>query len=134
MNTEHLGQKGQLVGVFEESMVIQLHGRFDETQFWSQPEALRLLKDQLVTSIAGQTPHRVAEQPMPLRPAEKSSRPSFFGRRTSQAPVAKPVAESNQPPVQVDVGLDEANFRSLNDYGLYETLRGPALKVVVDIR
>lgn len=109
-------------------MLIQLEGRQDTLQFWTQEEARIELQKQMLAAISDGIPGTATEPQLPPPPASKSS---FFGKKSSKAPeVAKPV----KVPVMVDVQLDEAHFRAENEYGLYETLRCRCLLVMVDVR
>ncbi|KAK4498139.1 hypothetical protein PRZ48_010795 [Zasmidium cellare] len=128
-------RKGELVGFPEDErpIMIQLEGRYDGTQFWTQREALDLLKEQMLLELGGVLPTPVVEQPLPPRP-EPQSKSSFWGRKQSKAPEPRPVAKPPKPPVTVDVEMDQVNFRTETEYGLYETLRGRAVLVTVDVR
>ena len=114
-------------------IVIQLQGRSDETQFWTQEEALELLKDQLFTVIAGEAPERTIE-PLPPRAPPLQKRSSMFGRKVKKEPEPVPDLTAKKAPVTVDVQLDQVHFRTETEYGLYETLRARAIMVTIDVR
>lgn len=65
------------------------------------------------------------QEVLPERPAIEQTRSSFWGRKSSKVQVqesksVRPVT----PPVRVEVEMDQVNFRTETDFGLYETLRG----------
>lgn len=72
-------------------------------------------------------------EPLPPRP-EPQPKSSFWSRKQSKAPEPRPVAKQSEPPVTVDVEMDQVNFRTETEYGLYETIRGRAVLVTVDVR
>ena len=113
--------------------MIQLEGRQDTLEFWTQQEALHQLQNQMLAAISDSVPTSIPEslpeRPLPP-PAMKSS---FFGRKQSKTPQEVSEIQAVKPPVRVDVHLDEAHFRSETEYGLYETLRGRCVLVTVDV-
>jgi len=128
--------RGQLVGFSEDEapFLIQLEGRQDSMQFWTQQSALSLLQEQMLASISDDvTPPSVTNTTLPERPSV-SSKPSFFGRKGGKAADVKPLTKSKQPSVSVEVQLDEAHFRSETEFGLFETARARAVLVVVEVR
>jgi hypothetical protein len=120
-----------LVGFDEEVVLVQLEGRIDSNQFWTQPEALEELQKLLYFAIAGEAPVQPVEQ-RPLLP-KKPPRSSWFGRKSSSTIDQIPVAAPAKPPVSVDVQLKEVHFRTANDYGLYETTRARAILTTVEL-
>ncbi|KAK4613586.1 hypothetical protein CLAFUW4_09459 [Fulvia fulva] len=129
--------RGQLVGFPEDDrpILIQLEGRYDSTQFWSQQEALDLLRDQTLVAVAGDVPTPLPMvEPLPERPAQPK-RSSFWGRKSSQPTgPSKPAPKQSKPPVSVEVQSEQANFRTETEYGLYETVCGRTVLLVVDVR
>jgi hypothetical protein len=69
--------------------------------------------------------------PPPPPPPQKTS---WFGRKSSKAAVPVRAEVPAACPVTVDVLLDEINFRSETEYGLYETSRAKVVMAVVDVR
>ena len=128
--------RGQLVGFAEDDrpILIQLEGKYDSTQFWSQQEALDLLRDQTLAAVAGDVPSpQPIVEPLHERPAQQT-RSSFWSRKSSQvAAPSKPVPKLKSP-VSVEVQSEQANFRTETEYGLYETVRGRTVLLVVDVR
>jgi hypothetical protein len=113
----------------ERPTVIQLEGNQDTIEFWTQPEAIDELQNQLYAAVAEDVPQQLPERPA-APPAVKSS---MFSRRQNKTVVTK-APKPYRPPVTVEVQLDEAHFRSETEYGLYETLRGRAVLVTVVVR
>ncbi|USW56015.1 hypothetical protein Slin15195_G093340 [Septoria linicola] len=126
--------KGELVGFDEDDLpiMVQLEGQYDGSRFWSQSEAIALLRDQMLKELGGETVAVPVREALPQRPVEPS-RSSFWGRKPSRVVETKP-ARPTTPPVTVDIELDQVNFRTENDYGLYETIRGKGLLMSVVIR
>ncbi|KAF2206772.1 hypothetical protein CERZMDRAFT_103073 [Cercospora zeae-maydis SCOH1-5] len=126
--------RGELVGFSEDDLpiVIQLDGQYDGSQFWSQDEALLLLKDQMLTELGGGPATNPLREALPGRPIEQL-RSSFWGRKTNRSVASQPVVPP-PPPVTVDVEWDQVNFRTETEFGLYETIRGRAVLMKVDIR
>lgn len=114
-------------------ILIQLEGRYDGTQFWTQREALDLLKEQMLLELGGVLPTPLVERELPPLP-EPQPRSSFWSRKQSKAPEPRPAMKPPKPPVTVDVEMDQVNFRTETEYGLYETIRGKAVLVTVDVR
>ena len=130
-------RKGQLVGFPEDEIptLIQLEGRQDTMEFWTQDEARRELRVQMLAAISDDLPARIAEPSLPERTAPTPSvRSSFFSRKQSKAPTVAMQAAPVKAPVAVDVQLEEAHFRGETEYGLYETQRCRGLLVDVDVR
>ena len=115
-------------------ILIQLEGRQDTLEFWMQQDALEQLQSQMLAAISD-TETGSGERPLPERPIPTTkSKSSFFGRKQTKEPEVMAVPKQMQPPVSVDVRLDEVHFRTETEYGLYETLRGRGVLVVVDVR
>lgn len=119
----------------EEPILIQLDGLYDGTQFWTQQEALELLRQQTLDAVSGNVPTiDVEEGPAFLeRPPAPQTKTSFWNRKKSTVRgcvLPKPA----RPPVTVDVELDQANFRAENAFGLFETLRGRAVVLTIEVR
>lgn len=114
--------------------VIQFEGRQNGTQFWSQDEALHELEVQLRNAVSDsvETTSRRTEEYIPPPPPPKKS--PWFGRKASKAPEPWKEELPAEPPVIVDVQLDELHFRSETEYGLYETLRARVVLAIVDVR
>ena len=129
-------RKGQLVGYSEDHIptLIQLEGLYDTLEFWMQQEALDQLHSQMLVSLSDNVQTHVERQSLPERPTAPVAKPSFFGRKPSKAMETTPVPKPGPAPVTVNVQLDEAYFRTENEYGLYETLRGRCVLVEVDVR
>ncbi|KAF2173802.1 hypothetical protein M409DRAFT_16073 [Zasmidium cellare ATCC 36951] len=129
-------KRGELVGFPEDDrpILIQLEGRYDGTQFWTQREALDLLKEQMLMELGGAIPAPAVEQTPPPPPIESQPKSSFWTRKQSKAPEARPITKQPKPPVTVDVEMDQVNFRTETEYGLFETIRGRAVLVTVDVR
>jgi hypothetical protein len=130
-------RKGQLVGFPEDEMptLIQLEGRQDTMEFWTQDEARRELQAHLLVAISDELPAKVADPPLPERttPAP-SAKASFFSRKQSKAPTVAMKTSPVKAPVTVNVQLEEAHFRGETEYGLFETQRCRGLLVTVDVR
>lgn len=115
-------------------MLVQLEGRYDVTEFWTQQEALQELHDQMLGELVGDQP-QLAEQPLPERPAPPPAvKASFWGKKQSKGRQEVSVAKPVKAPVTVDVQTEQVNFRTENEYGLYETLRSRAVMMAVDVR
>ena len=89
----------------------------------------------MLTELGGDAPAMPVREALLERPAVEQTRSSFWGRKSSKVQVqesrpARPVS----PPVKVEVEMDQVNFRTENDFGLYETIRGKGVVVKVDIR
>nr|POE65373.1 hypothetical protein CFP56_73018 [Quercus suber] len=129
-------RKGQLVGfdVDEPPIIVQLESRQDRMEFWAQDAALMTLRQQFLAAISSDIP--ALPEPvgptLPNPPATNKS--SWLGRKQSKTPNRQPSAASVKPPVTVQVSLDEAHFRSETEYGLYQTLRGRCVLVVIELR
>lgn len=128
-------RQGQLVGFNEDEppIVVQLEGSQDHIEFWVQEAALATLREQFMAAISNDLPALpVPLKPtLPVRPA--TSKSSWFGRKQSKMPEDEPVATAVKAPVTVQVFLDEAHFRSETEYGLYQTLRGRCVFVVIEV-
>lgn len=129
-------KSGQLVGFADDDqpILVQLEGRYDVTEFWTQKEALQELHDQMLGEIVGDQPH-LAEQPLPERPAPPHVvKTSFWGKKQSRVQQEAAVTKPAKAPVAVNVQIEQVNFRTENEYGLYETLRSRAVMMAVDVR
>ncbi|PPJ54348.1 hypothetical protein CBER1_07108 [Cercospora berteroae] len=128
-------RRGELVGFSDDELpiVIQLDGQYDGSQFWSQDEALSLLRDQMSTELGGDPPMRPMRETLPERPSEQP-KSSFWGRKSNKPIAGKPVAVAPPPPVTVEVEMDQVNFRTETEFGLYETVRGRGVLMTVYIR
>jgi len=136
-SNQDASRKGQLVGFPEDEtpILIQLEGRQDTLEFWTQEEARKELQSEMLAAISDGLPAKAFEAPLPERPTlSSSSKSSFFGRKQGKAPAAPVQATPVKPPVVVDVQLDEVHFRAETEYGLYETLRCRCLLVTVEVR
>jgi len=116
-------------------IVIQLEGRHDTTEFWTQRQAISLLQSQLLEAVSDNIPARpVVTEPLPPK-GQPPGKMSLFGRKQSKAPQPKEVQpEPAGPPVVINVEVDQVNFRTETEYGLYETLRGHAVLLAVHIK
>ena len=115
--------------------MIQLEGRQDTLEFWTQEDARSHLQRQMLAAITNSVPTMPVEQPLPERPAPPPAmRSSLFGRKQSKAPEVNAAPKPIVPPITIEVQLDEVHFRTETEYGLYETLRGRAVLVTVDVR
>lgn len=111
---------------------IQFEGSQNGTQFWQQDEVLSELKVQLHNAISDGMPrHRPEVIALPPPPPQKSS---WFGRKSSKTAVPIRAEVPAACPVTVNVHLDEINFRSETEYGLFETLRAKVVMAIVDVR
>lgn len=129
-------KNGQLVGFPDDDqpILVQLEGRYDVTEFWTQEEALEELHDQMLGEMVGDQPH-LAEQPLPERPAPPPAvKTSFWGKKQSRVQQEAAVTKPAKAPVAVNVQIEQVNFRTENEYGLYETLRSRAVMMAVDVR
>ncbi|KJX92875.1 hypothetical protein TI39_contig5817g00002 [Zymoseptoria brevis] len=130
-------KRGQLVGYAhgEEPILIQLDGLYDGTQFWTQQEALELLRQQTLEAVSGNVPTIDVEKgPAFLdRPPAPQTKTSFWSRKQSTIR-ERVLPKQARPPVTVDVELDQANFRAENAFGLFETLRGRAVVLTIEVR
>ena len=136
-DTIDASRKGQLVGFPEDEtpILIQLEGRQDTLEFWTQEEARKELQSEMLAAISDGLPTKAGDPPLPERPMPSSgSKSSFFSRKQGKAPAVMVQASSVQAPVVVDVQLDEVHFRAETEYGLYETLRCRCLLVAVEVR
>ena len=102
-------------------------------EFWTQQEALDQLQNQILDAISDSVPIQPIAQALPVRPQPPASKSSFFGRKSTSSEPARE-SKTSKPPVSVTAELDEVHFRSENDYGLYETLRGRCVLVTVEVR
>ncbi|WPH00157.1 Hypothetical protein R9X50_00298000 [Acrodontium crateriforme] len=130
-------RKGQLVGFADgdSPLIIQLEGRHDSLEFWLQMEAIADLRNQMYLSIAGALPAAALPQvPPPQRPPQQTPQRSWFGSKQEKAPNNDTtlLPMSTRPLVLVEVKIEEVNFRTENKFGLYETLRGKAVTMVVE--
>lgn len=115
-------------------ILIQLDGRHDTLEFWTQREAISSLETQLLAAVADDLPAPSITQPLPL-PEAPPKKSSMFGRRAVKAsPSLSRPQTADTSPVKVKAQLSETNFRDENEYGLYETVRGRALLVSVQVR
>ncbi|GIZ49060.1 hypothetical protein CKM354_001210000 [Cercospora kikuchii] len=127
-------RRGELVGFSDDDLpiVIQLDGQYDGSQFWSQDEALSLLKTQMLTELGGSpATHRIRET-LPERPREQPK--SFWGRKSNKPMAFDPVMVAPAPSVTVEVEMDQVSFRSETEFGLYETMRGRGVLMKVHIQ
>lgn len=135
------GRKGVLVGFPDDDAptMIQFEGRQNSTQFWTQDEALYDLRIQLLRAVSDGMPVELTREqprealPPPPPPAKKSS---WFGRKSAAkaSEIVQPIhSVPTTRPFKVDVQLDEANFRSETEYGLYETLRARVVVAIVEV-
>lgn len=115
-------------------LLVQLEGRYDGTQFWTQQEALDLLRDHVLSAVAGDMPKPFIQRTLPDRPPPQA-KTSLFGRKPGKSTeLPKPAPVLQQLPAVVDVQLDQVNFRRENEYGLFETTRGRAVVMMIDVR
>jgi hypothetical protein len=115
--------------------LIQLEGRQDTLEFWTQEEARKELQSEMLAAISDDLPTKAIEPSLPERPTPSSAtKSSFFGRKQGKEPTVAVQANPVKPPVVVDVQLDEVHFRAETEYGLYETLRCRCLLVAVEVR
>lgn len=128
-------REGDLVGFSDDELpvLIQLEGRADTLEFWSQPEALGLLQGQMMAAISDSVPTPAEEAPLPERPPP-ATKSSFFGRKQSKSTEQKPLPKKVQAPVTVEVQLDEIYFRTETEYGLMQTVGGRAVVLGVEVR
>jgi hypothetical protein len=126
----------------EEPQIVRLEGQMDRTEFWrvqSVVEELeRRLKDALNASPNIRAPSPREAQP----PAPKPSR-NFFGRiadrmnQEERDPNGNPEVGVKQPEVGqvlVKVRLEEIVLRTVNDFGLYDTMSKQCVIIRVDAR
>ena len=113
--------------------IIQFEGSQNGTQFWQQDAVLSELKVQLHNAVSDGLPRQHPEA-VALPPPPPPQKTSWFGRKSSKAAVPVRTEVPAACPVTVDVQLDEINFRSEAEYGLYETLRVKVVMAVVDVR
>ncbi|EME42231.1 hypothetical protein DOTSEDRAFT_54653 [Dothistroma septosporum NZE10] len=128
--------RGQLVGFPEDDrpILIQLEGKYNGIQFWSQQEALDLLRDQTLAAVIGDVSvMQPVVVPLPERPA-KQTWSSFWGRKSSLAAGPSRSPKQTKPPVSVEVRSEQANFRTETAYGLHETVRGRTVMMIVEVR
>ena len=90
----------------------------------------------MLSAVSNEVPNSSLGEAVAERTSPKStSKSSWFGRnQQTKSPIGKAATVLPKASVVVDVQLDEAHFRSENEYGLYETLRGRCVLVSVDIR
>jgi hypothetical protein len=118
----------------DEPILIQLDGLYDGTQFWTQQEALDLLRQQTLEAVSGHVPAmRDEEPPAALQRPPPQAKVSCWGRKQSKAPEERLITKPVRPPVIVSVELDQAHFRAENAYGLFETLRGQAVALTIEV-
>ena len=88
-----------------------------------------------MAAVAGDVPEpQPILEPLPERPVQQT-RSSFWGRKSSQAAgPSKPLPKRPKAPVSVEVLSEQANFRTETEYGLYETVRGRTVLLIVDVR
>lgn len=113
-------------------VLVQLEGDFDDSPFWTQQEALDLLQRQMYAEVAGDAPSASMEESLPLRTAPQS-KSSWFGGRKQIKPAATKVTLEPKSPVRVEVELETVNFRTVTEYGLYETIRGRGVLLTVHV-
>ena len=113
-------------------VLVQLEGDFDDSPFWTQQEAVDLLQRQMYAEVAGNAPNSAMEESLPQRtvPQPKSS---WFGGRKQTKPAATKVNVPPKSPVRVEVELETVNFRTVTEYGLYETIRGRGVLLTVHV-
>jgi hypothetical protein len=112
--------------------IIQFQGSQNGTQFWQQNEVLSELRAQLHNASSDGIPRQHSEIiDLPPPPPQKTS---WFGRKSSKAVVPVRAEVPAACPVTVHVLLDEINFRSETEYGLFETFRAKVVMAVVDVR
>lgn len=128
-------RKGTVVGFLDDEVptIIQFEGSQNGTQFWQQDEVLSELRAQLHNAVSDGLPRQYPDA-ITLPPPPPPQKSSWFGRKSSKAAVPVRAELPTVCPVSVDVHLDEINFRSETEYGLYETLRAKVVMVVVDVR
>lgn len=130
-------RKGQLVGFGEDDtpILVQLEGRQDHLEFWTQQTALATLHDQLLAAISEDMPTPEPLETLLLEEPHPGFRSSWFGRKQSKLPSLGPIMKMPaKVPVTVEVHLDEVHFRSETEYGLYQTLKGRCVWVAVEVR
>lgn len=119
----------------EDPILIQLDGRYDGMQFWTQEEALELLRQQTLEAVSGDVPNaQFEEEPISWKRPAPQTRASFWSRKQSKTPEQRPPPKPVRSPVTVNVELDQASFRTENAYGLFGTLRAQAVVLSIDVR
>ncbi|KXT01295.1 hypothetical protein AC578_2709 [Pseudocercospora eumusae] len=133
-NQKHISNKSELVGFAEDDrpVLVQLEGDFDDSSFWTQQEALNLLQRQMYAEVAGDAPSPAMEKSLPQRTVPQS-KSSWFGGRKQTKPAATKATVAPKCPVRVEVELETVNFRTVTEYGLYETIRGRGVLLTVHV-
>ncbi|KAK3643934.1 hypothetical protein LTR56_006765 [Elasticomyces elasticus] len=125
-------RKGELVGYAEDEVpvLVQLEDGGDTVEFWRQPEALDLLRSQMMTAVSPTSTDHLP--PLPTRPSlpPAARKTSLFGRKPLKSPEVQTVLKA---PVTVDVKMEDVFFRTENEYGLYQTLCGRAVLLTVEV-
>lgn len=136
-SNQDASRKGQLVGFPDDETptLIQLEGRQDTMEFWTQEAARGELQNQMLAAISEDLPSTAIGTPLPERPAPPpATKSSFFGRKQSKAPAVATSTVPAKAPVTVEVQLEEGHFRGETEYGLFETQRCRGLLVTVEVR
>ncbi|KAF7190602.1 hypothetical protein HII31_07761 [Pseudocercospora fuligena] len=131
---KNISNKGELVGFAEDDrpVLVQLEGDFDDSPFWTQQEALDLLQRHMYAEVAGDVPSPAMEESLPQRTVSQS-KSSWFGGRKQVKPATTKVNVPPKSPVRVEVELETVNFRTVTEYGLYETIRGRGVLLTVHV-
>ncbi|TKA60872.1 hypothetical protein B0A55_10666 [Friedmanniomyces simplex] len=127
-------RKGELVGYSGEELpvLVQLEGEQDTIEFWSQPEALDLLRGQVLAAISDTLPTPPVNSPLvPKEPLPRKT--SFFGRKPGKSSGTRTAPPPVKAPVAIEVHLDDVFFRTETEYGLYQTLSGGAVVLTVEV-
>jgi len=127
-------RKGTLVGYSSEEppVLVQLEGEHDTMEFWRQPEALRILQEQVLAAISDTLPPPADDTPVPPR-AMLPGKTSFFGRKLGEAFAISAAAAPLKAPVAVRADHHCVFFRTENEYGLYHTVDGQAVALTVEV-
>ncbi|EME81508.1 uncharacterized protein MYCFIDRAFT_176788 [Pseudocercospora fijiensis CIRAD86] len=130
----NVSSKGELVGFAEDDrpVLVQLEGDFDDSPFWTQQEALDLLRQQMYAEVAGDATSSAVEEALPQR-AVPQSKSSWFGGRKQIKAAATKVTVAPKCLVRVEVELETVNFRTVTEYGLCETMRGRGVLLTVHV-
>lgn len=129
-------RRGVLTGYEHEDqpIVVQLEGKADTTEFWSQTEALEMLQSQIYAATARSAPLDLpSRSEAALRESSAARKSSWFGKsKRQQVEVPKTKAPAKDA-AGVQVILDHVFFRAETEYGLLETIDGRAVLVTVNI-
>nr|POE48019.1 hypothetical protein CFP56_01347 [Quercus suber] len=128
-------RRGRLVGFDEDEppIIVQLESPQDHMEFWAQEPALATLREQFLAAIYSEVPVLPESVKPALAQSSTTSKSSWLSRKPSKVPDKPLPVPVVKPPVTVKVLLDEAHFRSETEYGLYQTLRGPCVLVVIEV-